>query len=246
MNNTLLIAASRQIALQRELDIVANNVANVTTNGFKRRTSGFAEFIMPRAKGDALASPDKSLSFVTDGGAMLDISGGAIEKTGNPLDVAIRGDAFLAVSSPAGERYTRNGAMALGASGELVTMDGHAVLTESGPLNFSPADGPITIASDGTVSTTQGVRGKLKLVRFEAPHRLENIGTNLLKAEQSALPAGPGTHLDTGAIERSNVSSVGEVSRLVEITRAYSNIAQMMQRTDEMRRSALSRLADTN
>lgn len=246
MNNTLLIAASRQIALRSEMDVVANNVANINTAGFKRRASGFAEHLMPVARGDSLQSADKSLSFVTASGAPLDLSAGPIEKTGNPLDVAIRGDAFLAVQSAQGERYTRNGALALNAAGELVTMDGNPVLTESGPVAFSAQDGPVSIASDGSISTAQGRRGKLKLVRFDAPHALESLGGNLLATSQQPRPAGDETRLETGALERSNVSSVSEMARMIEVSRAYSGLANMMQRTDEMRRTALTRLAETN
>jgi flagellar basal-body rod protein FlgF len=246
MNNTLLIAASRQIALKRSLDVIANNVANITTTGFKRRSSDFAEYMMPVARGDALATRDKALSFVTSGEGLLDTSAGAIERTGNPLDIAMRGNAFLAVQTPEGERYTRNGSLSLDATGQLVTMDGQPALSEQGPLQFTPADGAISISTDGTVSTAQGVRGKLKFVTFTKPHALESIGRNLLKSSEAPAPAGPENRIEAGALERANVSSVSEVAKLVEVSRAYSSVAQIMQRTDELRRSAVSRLADMN
>lgn len=246
MNNTLLISASRQIALKRSLDIVANNVANITTTGFKRRSADFSEYVMPVARGDGLAASNKRLSFVTGGDGFLDMTAGAIERTGNPLDIALRGNAFLAVQTPDGERYTRNGALALDAAGQLVTMDGQPVLSQQGPMQFTPADGAIAISTDGTVSSAQGVRGRLKFVTFARPQALESIGRNLVKASEPASPAGPETRIESGALERSNVSSVTEVAKLTEITRAYSSIAQMMQRNDELRRSAVSRLADMN
>lgn len=246
MNNAALIAASRQIALKRELDVVANNVANITTNGFKRRVSGFAEHLMPVARGDALTGADKRLSFAVSQGNFLDPARGAVEATGNPLDIALKGDAFLAVNTREGERYTRNGALQLSSAGELVTSDGAPVLSDQGPLSFSVADGAIRIAPDGTVSTAQGTRGRLKLVQFDQPQALENIGGNLLKSDAPARPVTPGTWVEAGALERSNVSAVAETARLIEVTRNYATLTQMIQRGDELRRSAISRLADTN
>ena len=246
MNNAGLITASRQIALKRELDVVANNVANIATNGFKRRVSSFAEHLMPTARGDALTAPDKRLSFAISRGNFLDPSRGTIEATGNPLDIALKGDVFLAVGTSQGERYTRNGALSLSSSGELVTSDGATVLSDQGPLTFSAADGDIRIAPDGAISTVQGLRGRLKLVQFDQPQALQNIGGNLLKAEAAARPANPGNWVEPGALERSNVSAVAETARLIEVTRSYTTLAQMMQRTDELRRSAISRLADAN
>lgn len=246
MNNAGLIAASRQIALKRELDVVANNVANITTNGFRRRVSNFAEHLMPVARGDALTTLDKRLSFAVSRGNFLDPARGTIETTGNPLDIALKGDAFLAVSTPQGERYTRNGALSLSSTGALVTSDGAPVLSDQGPLTFSAADGDIRIAADGAISTAQGLRGRLKLVQFDQPQALRNIGGNLLASDDAARPVTPGSWVETGALERSNVSAVAETARLIEVTRSYATLTQMMQRTDELRRSAISRLADTN
>lgn len=244
MNNTQLISASRQIALARELDVIANNVANITTTGFKRRTPGFAEYLMPGAKADSLVTSDKRLSFVQSAGTPLDMAQGSVERTGNPLDVAIRGEGFLAVQTPQGERYTRAGSLALNAQGQLVTMDGHIALSDGGPLTFSVQDGAINIGGDGTISTGQGARGRLKIVSFERPHDLENISANLYKTDQTPIALGPKTSIVSGALERSNVSSVTEVARMIEVSRAYSNLSQMMQRTDDMRRNTISKLAD--
>ena len=244
MNNTQLIGLSRQVSLSRELDIVANNVANISTNGFKRRTSNFGEYLMPVARADTLPASQRKLSYVLDRDTPLDMSGGAIERTGNPLDVAIKGDALFAVSTPAGERYTRNGALSLNARGDLVTSDGHPILSEQGPLAFTPADGDIAIASDGTISTLQGVRGKLRLVDASNPRNFANAGRNLYVAQRPPGPADKTVRLESSAIERSNVNSVSEIARMIEITRSYTTLAQMTQKADELRRSTLSRLAD--
>ena len=244
MENALLIGLSRQVALGRELDVIANNMANVTTNGFKARSSRFREYLMPVASAESFPRPDRRLSYVIDAGTPLDIRSGAIEHTGNPLDVAIKGDAFLAVQTPAGERYTRNGALEIDAQGQLVTSDGHTVLGDNGPITFTPQESGFEIAPDGTVTSNQGQRGRLRLVRFDNPQTLHNEGTNLLSAPNGGQPAGATSRLEPRAIERSNVRPVVEMSRLIEVNRSYSSVAGMVGRMDELRRTAISRLAD--
>jgi flagellar basal-body rod protein FlgF len=243
MENALLIGLSRQTALSRELDVIANNMANVTTNGFKARSTRFREFLMPNARADAFQRPDQNLSYVIDAGTPLDISTGSIEMTGNPLNAAIKGDAFFTVQTPAGERYTRNGAFEINAQGQLVTSDGHLVLGQSGPITIGPEEGNASIAPDGAVVTSQGERGRIRLVRFDQPQALQNVGANLFA---SALPAQPAVNakVEGGAIERSNVKPVLEMSRLIDVNRSYTSIAGMISRMDELRRSAISRLAD--
>ncbi|HRJ69475.1 MAG TPA: flagellar basal-body rod protein FlgF [Beijerinckiaceae bacterium] len=244
MENIAPISLSRHIALQRAMDVIANNVANSATNGFKRRSGMFNEHVAPRARADSLRPADRAISFVIDRGSTLDLSQGAADRTGNPLDVTIKGDAFFVVRTSSGERYTRNGALSLDARGELVTSDGHAVLAEQGPLAFTAADRDIAIAADGTVSTAQGVRGRLKLAAFTRPSVLENIGGNLFSAREAPRPASAEIRLESGVLEKSNVSPVVEISRMIEVSRAYTSLAQSMQRGDDLRRSAITKLAE--
>ena len=245
MENALLIGLSRQMALGRELDVVANNMANVTTNGFKARHARFSEYLMPKASAEAFPPGDRRLAYVVDAGDPLDLSTGAMERTGRPLDAAIKGEAFFAVQTPAGERYTRNGAFEINAQGQLATSDGHVVLGENGPIAFTPQETGAQIAADGTVSTDQGQRGKLRLVRFANAGVLQNEGANLFSATLPGQAAGATSRIEPGTIERSNVKPVVEMGRLIELNRSYSSIASMVSRMDEMRRGAISRLADT-
>lgn len=244
MENALLIGLSRQVALGRELDVIANNMANVTTNGFKARSARFSEHLMPVASAEAFPRPDRKLSYVIDAGTPLDTRSGPIEHTGNPLDVAIKGEGFFAVQTPAGERYTRNGALEINTQGQLVTSDGHAVLGDNGPITFTPQEGGVEIAPDGTVTSSQGQRGKVRLVRFENAQTLRNEGANLFSSRNPGQPAGNTSRLEARALERSNVKPVIEMSRLIEVNRSYSSVAGMVQRMDELRRTAISRLAD--
>jgi len=245
VENALLVGLSRQMALARELDVIANNMANVGTNGFKARSARFNEFIMPIASAESFVARDRPLSYVVDRGTPLDLSQGDLKRTGNPLDVALRADNFLVVQTANGERYTRAGSLEINAQGQLVTQTGQPVMGNGGPITFGENESNPRIAADGTVSTDQGDRGKLRLVRFANPRALVNEGTNLFaSAAGAALPAGPEARVEPGAIEGSNVKAIVEMTRLIEVQRSYQSTANMLAKTDELRGKAIARLAD--
>src|ERR1700742_3876282 len=124
MENALLIGLSRQTALERQMDIVANNVANVNTSGYKADNTLFEEYLNTPAHEDNFVGGDRRVSFTQDRGTYRDMTQGAIEATNNPLDIAIDGTAFLAVQTPNGERYTRDGNLHINSQGQLVTASG--------------------------------------------------------------------------------------------------------------------------
>ena len=177
MENTLLIGLSRQTVLERQLDIVANNVANVNTTGFKADSSLFEEYLMPGAHEDNFSGSDRRVSYVQDRGTFRDFSQGAAEQTKNPLDVAIDGSGFLVVQTAAGERYTRDGGLQLNSQGQLVTAAGDPVLGTAGPIVFQPTDHDINIVADGTITVQEGtsrtdsIRGKLRLGQLSPMRR---------------------------------------------------------------------------
>ena len=244
MQNALFVGVSSQVALQRELDVIANNMANVATNGFKGRSIRFQEYLAPVASADSFQRSDRRVSYVIDQGTVLDLAQGPVEQTGNPLHVALRGPAFLAVQTAQGERYTRNGALEVNAQGTLVTSDGHAVQGDGGPIQINAQETGLTIGSDGTVSTNFGVRGKLKLVTFANPQRMTNEGGNLYASPDPAQPAGLQGRLEAGALERSNVRPVIEMTRLMDVNRSYAMVSSVISRLDDMRGTAIRRLAD--
>src|SRR6201986_411374 len=123
MENALLVGLSRQMALSHELDIIANNVANIDTPAFKSDNESFSQYLMPGASAGQFSGTDKRVSFVQDRGNWIDFAPGAIERTGDPLNVAIDGDGFLTVQTARGQRYTRNGALQINGTGQLVTSD---------------------------------------------------------------------------------------------------------------------------
>jgi flagellar basal-body rod protein FlgF len=253
MENALLVGLSRQMSLSHELDIVANNIANIDTTGYKADNAAFREFLMPRASDGEFTGNDRRISFVQDRGSWIDFSPGSVQRTGNPLDVAIQGNAYLAVQTPRGQRYTRDGALSTNATGQLVTLDGYPVLSDSGPITFQPGDHDVIISANGIItvregtSTTDSPRGKLQLVGFDQAQRLQKDGENLFMVPAGVNTTAPpqGTRVVQGAIEKSNVNAVAEISRMIEITRSYTDIANILQQQSDQRRSALSQLAQT-
>lgn len=240
MENAQLVGLSRQLVLRRQMDVLANNVANINTSGFKSQQLGFEDYIMPVARENTFQYGNTKVNFVHDFGSIYDFSPGSIVQTGNPLDVAINGDGWLAVETPEGERYTRDGSLGINANGELVTQSGNRVLGTSGPITLDPNDGEITIAADGTISAGGNVRGRLRLVRFEDPKALTAYGDNLFNG-QNALDDTT-SRLVQGSVEKSNVSGVKEITRLIDVTRAYESLARMQKDTDDLRQQAISDL----
>jgi hypothetical protein len=160
MENMLLVGLSRQITLERQMDVVANNVANINTTGFKADRSLFEEYLRSPAHEDNFVRADRRVSFVQDRATFHDFAAGPSEQTKNPLDVAIDGNAFLVVQTAAGERYTRDGGLQINNQGQLVTASGDAVLGTSGPIVFQPTDKAINIAADGNISVLEGTAGQ--------------------------------------------------------------------------------------
>jgi flagellar basal-body rod protein FlgF/flagellar basal-body rod protein FlgG len=239
------------MVLERQMDVVANNVANINTNGFKADRSLFEEYLRSPAHEDNFQRSDRRVSFVQDRASFHDFAAGNTEQTKNPLDVSIDGGGFIAVQTPAGERYTRDGGLQINNLGQLVTAGGNPVMGTSGPIVFQPTDKQINIAADGNVTVLEGtgrtdsVRGKLRLVSFADAQKLVKEGSNLYSAGQG-VAAQPDTtsKVRQGFIEKSNVNSVQEMSRMIEITRTYTQISALLQQQSDLHKSAIEKLAD--
>ena len=254
MENALLIGLSRQTALQRELDVVANNIANVNTTGFKSDGAVFAEFLQTRANSEPFATADRRMSFVQDRMSWHDMSQGTIQQTGAPLDVALDGPGMLVVQTARGERYTRNGALQLNNVGELVTMAGDKVMGDSGPIVLQPTDRDVSVTKDGTIKVREGAslnsdstRGKLRLITFQSPQQLRKDGAATFTAPDGIQPLplpNASANVVQGSIEKSNVRPVIEMTRMIELTRAYTEVATILQQQGDLRKNSIQQLAE--
>jgi len=250
VQNSLLVGLSRQVALGRELDVVANNIANINTTGYKADGSLFEEYLNTPARGDQTLG---RVSFVRDRGTWHDLTQGPVEKTDNPLNVALDGQGFLVVQTPRGERYTRNGALQINGNGQLVTSEGNAVLGDSGPIIFQPTDRQVQISADGTISVREGtskvdtLRGKLRVVAFDNAQLLKEGSSTFKPAADNVQPRPVDpkvTRVVQGSIEKSNVRGVVEMTRMIEITRNYTQIAAILQQQHDLNRSSIDKLAE--
>ncbi|MEI9996369.1 MAG: flagellar basal-body rod protein FlgF [Rhizomicrobium sp.] len=241
MDNSLLISLSHQIAAYRSMDVIANNIANVSTPAFRREEPSFQEYLahVPPAEGQ---SGTQTLSFVQDSGVVRDMSEGRLETTGAPFDMAIHGKGYFVVQTPTGERYTRNGHFGLDASGQIVTSNGDAVQGDGGAIAITPDDGEVHIAQDGTVSGANGQIGRIRVVDFADPRALTKEGASLYAAAGQSPVTADSFALQSGMLETSNVEPVIEISHMIEVMRAYQATATLTQTQEDLMRQAIDKL----
>ncbi len=241
METTSYIALSRQGALRREMDTVAHNIANMNTTAFKGEKMMFVEHLT-KSKDDLGFMPRK-LSFTRDVAQYRNLEEGPIKTTGNTLNVAIRGDGYFVVETPDGtQNFTRNGDFTMDPQGQLVTQGGNPVLSTGGaPIFLSPTDQNITISGDGTISTSNGPLGQLRVVRFENPQKLKSEQGGLLSSDQIPQDV-PRPNVIQGALESSNIQPVLELSRMIEVQRSYDSVRSLIESEDGRQKKMIDQL----
>ncbi|HWY62834.1 MAG TPA: flagellar basal-body rod protein FlgF [Rhizomicrobium sp.] len=247
MDNSLLVSLSQQLAAYRSMDVIANNLANISTPGFKRESAKFEEYITRVAPSEGQTGM-QSVSFVKDAGVSRDLSQGNVQTTGAPFDFAINGNGYFVVQTPQGMRYTRDGHFTLDANGQVVNSDGYALQGDSGAITITPADTNVHVGQDGIISSTvNGLAsqiGKLQVVDFANERTLVKEGANLYSTSQTPTTAANAT-IGQGMLESSNVQSVLEISHMIEVMRAYQATASLSQSQEDMIRQAVTRLGAT-
>jgi len=212
------------------LEKVTNNLANVNTAGFKGDRPSFESFLFRAAgdKRDMGGYPSLSLVKIDDG---IDMSQGAVKKTGNPLDVAIEGDGFFVIQTPRGKRYSRSGSFTMNSDGILTTSEGHPVMGEGGEIKV--AGGKIVITNEGDVVVDGNRAGRLKAIAIGDERYLEKAGDNLFRLAQGGDEIeAEDLRFIQGALEASNVNVVKEMTRLINISRAYEAYQKVIQTID--------------
>ncbi|MQX35397.1 flagellar basal-body rod protein FlgF [Roseospira navarrensis] len=242
MQTPSYIALSRQTALWRQMDVVANNIANMNTPGFKSQDLMFSEYLAP-SKGADSAFPDM-LSYTYDFGTKRDVGLGPLSQTGNPLDVAINGPGYFEVETDFGRFYTRNGRFMLDADGMMVTGSGHPVLSTDGtPFFIAPNESRITVAKDGTVSTENGNIGRMNIVSFEDEQALLRVQAGLYDAGEQEPEEATGMALEQGMLEGSNVEATAQITKLIQVQRAYEQVQKMIEDESERQGRAIKVLS---
>lgn len=221
MQEALYVMLSGQVSRERQLTMVANNIANINTAGFRAEDVTF-ESVLSRTGRIPVA-------FAGSGKAFITRQPGSITPTGNSLDIAVKGDGWLAIQTPAGVRYTRDGRMSMSDMGDLQTVTGMPVLDQGGaPLMVNPQGGEITIAADGSVSQGGDIVGVLGLFQiapdaelFRATDGSVAVAANAVAPVDDFVTSG----VAQGYVEGSNVSPVIEMTRLIDGQRSFEYAA---------------------
>lgn len=229
------VTLTRQSGLMREMEIIAHNIANAATTGFRQQGLVFSEYIEAVQNGD-------SLSMAAARVKKTSLAQGILTQTGNPLDLAIEGNGYFQLETPNGVRLTRAGAFNVNATGDIVSADGHLVLDIDGaPINVPPGEADLTVAADGTLSLGDQLLGQLGIVEPEQGADLRREAGVLFQTD-SALVASPDGLVLQGHLEGSNVDAISQLTRLIEVQRAYEMGQRLLDMGDERSKSALQTL----
>jgi flagellar basal-body rod protein FlgF len=238
METPTYIAISAQLGLRTNMDIIANNMANMNTPAFKAERLIFIEHLQKSTNGD-------QQSFVQDIGTMRDTSEGPLVKTDNPFDLAISGEGYFTIETPLGNRYTRHGRFQLDAESRLVTGQGNAVLDSAGSAINIPADGGrVEVSGDGTLSTSNGTIAKFGLVKFEDEQQLRRSANNLYIAADDQAPQDvENPKIAQGMLEESNVQAISELTSMIKVHRSHQSLGRAIQQEHERQMKAISRIS---
>lgn len=236
MLENLRTAATGMLAQQQRIASVANDLANASTTGYKSTRTGFRDLVYTEA-GRSQAGGVRAGAGVAITDAGRSLGQGALQNTGNPLDVAIQGEGFLRVRLPDGqESLTRDGALRLDGRGRITTASGGLVQpTVTVPAGTSPEE--LSIAGDGTITASGRRIGRLDVVTVRAPHALLSTGDNAFTVTPGsgrAVRAPAATTLSQGALEASNVDMSDEMVEMIDAQRAYQMASKAITTADEM------------
>jgi len=235
------VAASRLVAQQRTMDVIAGNIANANTPGFKAERVQFSDWLS-RQSGTAAGAGEPTIAYTQDRATWREQQAGTLTHTGNPFDLAITGEGYFTVETQRGPRLTRDGRFGLTPDGAVADSAGNKLLDTNGqPIQLSPADTQITIAGDGTLSSENGQLGKVGVVRPTDPMRMAAEGNTLFR-DDAASEAVTAPALVQGAIEDSNVQPVLETTRMMNDLRQFQFMSQLIQAEADRQQSAIDKL----
>jgi flagellar basal-body rod protein FlgF len=241
MQPSLYVSLSGQLALMRRLETLANNVANSNTAGFRAEEVKFEQLVSQKTDGPT--------SFASAGKTYLSRASGELVQTQNPFDLAVAGDGWLSIQTPAGQVYTRDGRMTMTAEGDLVSLNGYPILDVGGaPIQLNPTGGAPAIARDGTITqngTQAGAVGIFTIPDNAKLQRFENSGVISDRPAEPALDFGK-VGVVQGFMERANVNPILEMSRLITIQRSFDSISNSISQSEQTLEQAIKTLGETS
>jgi len=238
MQNGLYVSLSAQVSLERRLETVANNVANMNTVGFRADGTHFAS--------ELAKAGDSSISYVSPGVTYISRQAGAAVKTDNPFDVAIQGDGWMAIKTQSGIAYTRDGRMRMSESGSLETLIGNPVLDAGGaPIVLNPTGATPTIGGDGMISQDGKQVGAIGLFSIDSHANLVRTVNSGVIPNKPATPILDFTRngVVQGYVEGANVNPIEEMTKLISLTRNFDGVNQEVNQTESSMEDAIKTLA---
>ncbi len=223
MQDSLYVSLSAQIALERRLDTIADNVANASTVGFRATGVKFEDVVT--------GTGQKAVSFASSGNTYLSTRHGSLTETGNPFDFAIQGDAWFGIETPAGTVMTRDGRFSMNENGELRSVEGYRVLDAGGaPIQLDPRGGPPKAGADGSLRQGDQMVGAIGLFTFEPGANFVRFGNSGIVPAREPEPVvdRADAGVAQGFVEESNVNLMLEMTRLIMIQRAFENTAALI------------------
>lgn len=240
MQSGLYVSLSSQLALERRLTTIADNVANAGTVGFRATGVRFETLVAGVGK--------DSVSFTSTGNTYLPENSGPLHQTGNPLDFAVQGDAWFAIETPAGIVMTKDGRFTMSQAGDLVTLEGYPVLDPGGaPIQLDPAAGAPVASRDGVLRQDGQLRGAIGLYAFDPGEDFVRYGNSGIVPRGAPVPLVDRADIGVaqGFVEESNVNPVKEMTHLIMVQRAFENAAALVRDTETAFDEAIKTLGST-
>ena len=241
MENTTYVALSRLDAQQRAMDVIANNIANANTDGYKAQRVLFSDYLS-RQHGVDAPPGGAALAYTQDRATYLDQKDGSLSQTGNPLDLALTGPGFFTVSTAAGPRLTRSGRFGMLPDGRIADASGNLLLDTTGkPIQLSPSDTNIQVKGDGTISTDNGPVGRLGVVTVDDVNQLVPEGGKLYRAGGTTTPTVL-PKVTQGVVESSNVQPITELTRMMQTEKEFQIVSQFIASEGQRQQTAIDKI----
>jgi len=239
MQSALYVGLSAQVALEKRIETIANNVSNMNTAGFRADAVKFETMLSRAAASD--------VAFSTPGENFILRRLGGVISTGNALDVAVVGEGWLAFGTPAGTAYTRDGRMQINGNGELQTLNGYPILDAGGaPITIDANGGPLSIARDGTIKQDDNPVGTLGLFEIPVDAKLQRFGNSGVTPDRPATAVVDFTSagIQQGHVEGSNINPVLELTRLIVTSRTFESANSLIENTESSLQNAVRTLGE--
>jgi flagellar basal-body rod protein FlgF len=241
MQNGLYVAVSAQVALGRRMETIADNIANMNTVGYRATGVSFAA--------EMAKAGETTLNYVSSGADYLSRRIGGLVKTDNPLDFAVQGDGWFGIQTPTGTAYTRDGRVSIDESGMLRTLNGDPILDAGGaPILVDSAAGPLTVSADGMISQNGRQVSAIGLFAIDADANLKRAENSGVAPDKPARPILDFTRdgVVQGAVESANVDPVREMTRLIDVSRAFDGVAAETSQSESSLQDAIKALGSSS